>query len=158
SAESAKPARFSLQARELIKQLDLDERSFAGRGLVRASDVRVAAALVPTSAPPLQPGPIAAGRVATPSERLTRAKGVRRKSLRTGAETALRSSVTVACPTRGFRAAMARHAAVGGNATAVILAETARLLRKYPAFNAYHDDGTVTYYDAVNIGFAIDAG
>jgi 2-oxoglutarate dehydrogenase E2 component (dihydrolipoamide succinyltransferase) len=96
--------------------------------------------------------------VATRSERLTRAKRVEAKSLRAGAETTLPSVVTVACPTRGFRAAVARLAAIGDSATAVIVAETARLLRKYPVFNAYHDDGTINYYETVNIGFAIDAG
>jgi 2-oxoglutarate dehydrogenase E2 component (dihydrolipoamide succinyltransferase) len=158
STDTPKPARFSPQAQELIKQLGLDQRHFAGRGLIRSSDVRIAAGLAPVPGPTLQPRPAAAAVVATHSERLTRAKRVEAKSLRAGAETTLPSSVTVACPTRGFRAAIARHAAVGGNATAVILAETARLLRKYPVFNAYHDDGSVNYYDAVNIGFAIDAG
>ena len=94
----------------------------------------------------------------TRSERLTRAKRVEAKSLRDGAETTLPSVVTVACPTRGFRAAVAHQAAVGDIATAVIVAETARLLRKYPVFNAYHADGNINYYENVNIGFAIDAG
>jgi pyruvate/2-oxoglutarate dehydrogenase complex dihydrolipoamide acyltransferase (E2) component len=96
--------------------------------------------------------------VATRPERLARAKRVEAKSLRAGAEFTLPSTVTVACPTRGFRDAVARQAAVGGSATAVIVAEAARLLRKYPAFNAYHDDGTMRVYESVNVGFAVDAG
>jgi 2-methylisocitrate lyase-like PEP mutase family enzyme len=39
----------------------------------------------------------------------------------------------------------------------LILHETARLLRKYPIFNAFYDDGKVHYYDSVNIGIAMDA-
>jgi pyruvate/2-oxoglutarate dehydrogenase complex dihydrolipoamide acyltransferase (E2) component len=66
--------------------------------------------------------------------------------------------VTVTCPTRGFRAAVARQPAAGDNATAVIVAEAARLLRKYPVFNAYYYDGSIYYYESVNIGIAIDAG
>jgi pyruvate/2-oxoglutarate dehydrogenase complex dihydrolipoamide acyltransferase (E2) component len=31
------------------------------------------------------------------------------------------------------------------------------LLRKYPVFNAFYDDGKVQYYEAVNIGIAMDA-
>ena len=155
-ADAPKPARFSPQARELIQQLGLDERGFAGRGLVRARDVRAAAE--PPPPPASRPRLVAAAGVATRSERLTRAKRVEAKSLRDGAETTLPSVVTVACPTRGFRAAVAHQAAVGDSATAVIVAETARLLRKYPVFNAYHADGTINYYDNVNIGFAIDAG
>ena len=156
NADASKPARFSPQARELIQQLGLDERSFAGRGLVRARDVRAAAE--PPPPPTSRPRLIAAAGVATRSERLTRAKRVEAKTLRIGAETTLPSVVTVACPTRGFRAAVAHQAAVGDSATAVILAETARLLRKYPVFNAYYADGTINYYNNVNIGFAIDAG
>jgi pyruvate/2-oxoglutarate dehydrogenase complex dihydrolipoamide acyltransferase (E2) component len=160
-AEAPKPLRFSPQARALIAQLGLDERRFLGHGLVRSSDVRTAMEPQPTTTPAPTPAPrptLAAAGVATRSERLTRAKRVEAKSLKAGAETTLPSVVMVACPTRGFRAAVARQAAVGGNATAVILAETARLLRKYPVFNAYHDDGEIYYYESVNIGFAIDAG
>ena len=157
-AGSPKPARFSPQARELIQQLGLDERDFAGQGLIRSSDVR--RAHLPPAAPTARtaPAPVAAMGVATRAERLARAKRVEAKSLRAGAETTLASVVTVACSTRGFRAAVARQAALGGNATAVIVAETARLLRKYPSFNAYHDNGTIHYYESVNVGFAIDAG
>jgi 2-oxoglutarate dehydrogenase E2 component (dihydrolipoamide succinyltransferase) len=155
--EAPKPARFSPQARELIKRLGLDERSFLGHGLVRSSDVRTAVQPTTASTPAPRPA-LAAASVATRSERLTRAKRVEAKSLKAGAEATLPSVVVVACPTRGFRAAVARQSAVGGNATAVILAETARLLRKYPAFNAYHEDGIAYYYESVNIGFAIDAG
>ena len=92
----------------------------------------------------------------TRSEPLTRAKRAEGKYLRR-AETTLASVVTVACPTRGFRDAGAQ-AAFGVDATALVVFEAARLLRKYPAFNAYHDDGMAHYYDEVNVGFAVDAG
>jgi hypothetical protein len=101
---------------------------------------------------------MAAAGVATRSEPLARAKRVETKTLRAGTESVLPSVVTVACPTRGFRATMAHQRSVGGSVTAVIVAETARLLRKYPAFNAYHDNGTIHFYESVNIGVAIDAG
>jgi len=90
--------------------------------------------------------------VPTRSEPLSRAKRTEGKYLRSGFESTLASVVTVACPTRGFRAAF------GADATPLVVFEVARLLRKYPAFNAYHDDGVVHYYDEVNVGFAVDAG
>jgi pyruvate/2-oxoglutarate dehydrogenase complex dihydrolipoamide acyltransferase (E2) component len=166
--DPSRSPRFSQGARELIRRLGLDEHAFAGRGLVRSRDV-LAAARPPEQADPAearpvptvsapQPGPIAAVGVATRAERLPRAKRTEAKYLRAGAGATLPSAVTVACPTRGFRNAVARQAAVGGNATAVIVFETARLLRKYPAFNAYHDDGAIHYYEHVNVGFAIDDG
>jgi pyruvate/2-oxoglutarate dehydrogenase complex dihydrolipoamide acyltransferase (E2) component len=94
--------------------------------------------------------------VAYRTERLNRAKRTEAKYLRSAHDVILPSVVTVACPTRGFRAAAAR-VLPGNNVLAIILFETARLLRKYPVFNAFHADGTVNYYDDVNIGFAIDA-
>ena len=96
--------------------------------------------------------PVAASGVAVRSEPLSRAKRTEAKYLRSGFESTLASVVTVACPTRGFRAAF------GADATALVVFEAARLLRKYPAFNAYHDDGVAHYYDEVNVGFAVDAG
>jgi 2-oxoglutarate dehydrogenase E2 component (dihydrolipoamide succinyltransferase) len=178
----AKPARFSRGARELVQQLGLDERLFEGQGLVRSRDVlartgagpapigtggsptRVQRPLPRVGEPPVpprpdtQPTPIAASGVATRSERLPRSKRTEAKYLRSGRETTLASVVTVACPTRGFREAVGRHPAVAGNPTAVIVFETARLLRKYPAFNAFHADGEARYYEQVNVGFAVDAG
>jgi hypothetical protein len=108
--------------------------------------------------PPTFPTPIAAAGVTTRSERLPRSKRTEAKYLRSGRDTTLASVVTVGCPTRGFREAAGRHPAIAGNPTAVIVFEAARLLRKYPAFNAFHADGEIRYYEQVNLGFAVDAG
>lgn len=72
--------------------------------------------------------------------------------LRSGFETTLASVVTIPCPTRGLRLAL------GDRTTALIVSEAAKLLRKYPAFNAFHDNGEIHYYEEVNAGFAVDAG
>lgn len=156
--------RFSQKARALIRQLGLNEHAFEGRGLVRSRDVlpaspAVQAAAEPTSsAPPARPSPVAASGVKTRSERLPRAKRTEARYLRSGFEMTLPSVVAVTCPTRGFREAAGRRSSIAGNATAIIVFEAARLLRKYPAFNAYHDAGAVHYYEDVNVGFAVDAG
>ena len=156
--------RFSQKARALIRQLGLNEHAFEGRGLVRSRDVlpaspAVQAAAEPTSpAPPARPRPVAATGVKTRSEQLPRAKRTEARYLRSGFEMTLPSVVTVTCPTRGFHEAAGRRSSIAGNATAIIVFEAARLLRKYPAFNAYHDAGAVHYYEDVNVGFAVDAG
>jgi len=41
--------------------------------------------------------------------------------------------------------------------SAVIIFETARLLKTFPLFNAYCADGSIHFYEQVNIGFAVDA-
>ncbi len=163
----ARSTRFSQGAKDLIARLGLDPKAFEGRGLVRARDVAPAAdAPAPTAkgrangaapatgpAPDApRPRPVAASGVGTRAEKLSRAKRTEGKYLRSGFETTLASVITVTCPTRGFRAAF------GAEASALIAFEVARLLRKYPAFNAYHDDGEAHYYEEVNLGFAVDAG
>jgi pyruvate/2-oxoglutarate dehydrogenase complex dihydrolipoamide acyltransferase (E2) component len=148
------PTRLSARAKELARQLGLDEESFAGRGLVRCRDIQPPK---PDSAPgPRNAGdsiqPVAAAGVPTRTEPLSRAKRTEANYLRSGLDATLPSVVTIPCPTRGFRAA------AKGNATAVILFEAARLLRKYPEFNAFHADGSGHYYQECNIGFAVDPG
>jgi pyruvate/2-oxoglutarate dehydrogenase complex dihydrolipoamide acyltransferase (E2) component len=153
------PTRISPAARELIRELGLDENDFAGRGLVRSRDVRppekpqaTAAAAAPGT------GPVAATGVPVRSEPLARAKRTEARYLRSGFEGTLASVVTVTCPTRGLREATSRFPSLGGSASALVVFEAARLLRAYPALNAYHEDGRAHYYEEVNIGFAVDAG
>lgn len=153
-------SRISPAARALIARLGLDERQFEGRGLVRARDVQPAASppapSFPTGPrscpPPARPAASPVSGVPGRTEPLSRAKRTEGNYLRAGSQATLASVVTLPCPTRGFREA------AGPDANAIIVYELARLLRKYPAFNAFHSDGTVTYYDEVNIGFAVDAG
>ena len=154
--------RFSRKALERLQALGLDRSTFEGRGLIRTSDLEPAAPSVRPELAPTSPGslpavtpaarPVAASGVATRSEPLSRAKRTEGKYLRSGFETTLASVITLACPTKGFRQVF------GADASALIVFEAARLLRKYPAFNAYHDDGVAHYYDEVNVGFAVDAG
>jgi 2-oxoglutarate dehydrogenase E2 component (dihydrolipoamide succinyltransferase) len=146
--------RFSRRALERMAALGLDRSAFEGRGLVRLRDLEPRESPAPT-APSIAPAskkPVAASGVASHSEPLSRAKRTEGKYLRSGFESTLASVITVACPTRGFRSKF------GPDASALIVFEVARLLRKYPAFNAYHDDGVAHYYDEVNVGFAVDAG
>lgn len=70
----------------------------------------------------------------------------------------LPSVVTVAVPTRGWHAAAAQCPYAPGSPTAIVLFEVARLLRHYPLFNACYTDGAAHLYEAVNVGFALDAG
>jgi pyruvate/2-oxoglutarate dehydrogenase complex dihydrolipoamide acyltransferase (E2) component len=170
--------RFSRKAGELVRELGLDPEQFAGRGLVRTRDVAQAvdgAGALPVSEsevaakaagaqPDRDPGgsgdavSVAAVGVAFRSERLPRAKRTEARYLQWASSSTITSAVTVACPTRGFRASARQQAAIGESATAVMVFEVARLLRKYPTFNAFHTGGHVHFYEDVNIGVAVDAG
>jgi pyruvate/2-oxoglutarate dehydrogenase complex dihydrolipoamide acyltransferase (E2) component len=128
---------------------------------VRSSDLQPPAPTEahPSALPPSPaPAPVAASGVPVRAERLPRAKRTEARYLRSGFETTLASVVTVSCPTRGLRDAVGRFPALGGNTTALVVFEAARLLRAYPALNAYHADGTAHYYEEVHVGFAVDAG
>jgi hypothetical protein len=91
------------------------------------------------------------------TEDLPRHKRIEAAYLASGRARTLASVVSVICPTSGLKAAAAAHAELGGGASALIVYETARLLRKYPVFNAFHHEGRVNYYEQVNVGFAVDA-
>lgn len=149
TAPTAGP-RFSRRARSLLIERGLDPGLFTGLGLVRSRDL-------PGGGPPrsgagAEPRPPTAAGVPYRAEPLSRSKRTEAKFLRAAYESALASSVAVSCDAGGLLTD-ARH-----EGTALVLFEAARLLRKYPALNARHDDGRVLYYEQVNIGFAVDAG
>jgi pyruvate/2-oxoglutarate dehydrogenase complex dihydrolipoamide acyltransferase (E2) component len=50
------------------------------------------------------------------------------------------------------------HPELQGGPLPLIVHEAARLLRKYPIFNAFYEGGNAHYHESVNIGVAIDAG
>jgi pyruvate/2-oxoglutarate dehydrogenase complex dihydrolipoamide acyltransferase (E2) component len=64
-------------------------------------------------------------------------------------------SVTLDFPFAEFRAKIQRS---GGSSSAALISEVARLLKKYPVFNAVYHDGQVGFYEEINIGWAIDDG
>ncbi len=163
----ASPARFSRRARESLERHGLDPNAFDGRGLVRSKDLAATlgrAETGPESAPAGPPEsatvrePIAAMGVPFRTEPLPRSKRTEVSYLRSAYENNLMSSVTVSCRTRGLRDSVREATGSADGVTAIILFEVARLARKYPIFNAFHADGSVHFYEEVNVGFAIDAG
>ena len=157
--EGSLVARLSRKAAELVKQHGIALERFAGKGLIRESDV-LALLGQPAHGPACESAgaaEVAAKAVTCRREALPKAKVAEARYLLSGSN-ALASSVSVACPTRGLRAAAARHPEWGSSPAAAIVFEAARLLRKHPVFNAFYEDGAVNYYDEVNVGFAVDAG
>jgi pyruvate/2-oxoglutarate dehydrogenase complex dihydrolipoamide acyltransferase (E2) component len=162
---------FSRRALELIDQHGISRDLFKGKGLIREADVlavvhagKPGTGATEESSRPIKrsvpdiSGPIPAAGVPLRTEELPRMKRIEAKYLASGRDHTLSSSVTVICPTAGLKAAVKLLPELGGNAAAIILYETARLLRKYPMFNAFFDQGRINYYEQVNIGLAVDAG
>jgi len=162
-------ARFSRKALELIQREGLEEMVFAGKGLVREKDVRsYLAGGGPSPAPDGDTGtrtgtaeerdrmPDVTPGVKTRREKLPRGKRTEIQRLRSAFAHTLPSSVTVAVPTRDKRRAVERNPEIPELLSATMIFEAARLLRKYPPFNAVYDRGEVCYYEEINVGFAID--
>jgi pyruvate/2-oxoglutarate dehydrogenase complex dihydrolipoamide acyltransferase (E2) component len=181
SAESYAPAavfpeakyaqRFSRRAAELIRANNLSESLFDGLALVSAKDVLRLLKTGSLAAPALPAAPPAAVSASvrqndtakvptqpTTTIALSRMKRSEIQALSAGTRNAIPSAVTVTCPTRGLRLALQENPVIAGNAGAVIVYETARLLRKYPFFNATYHAGSMEQYQQVNVGYAMDDG
>ncbi len=163
---ASRSTRFSHKARRLIEERALSEDDFHQAGLVRELDVlrqlgEVPADAIQTGSPPSEaaaaPPPVPSIGISYRTEPLSRSKRLEARYIASSYYRTLRSAVTIAVPTRGFRDAMQRHEHIGQDSAAVIVFECARLLRKYPVFNGFFSDGNANLYDEVNVGFAIDA-
>jgi pyruvate/2-oxoglutarate dehydrogenase complex dihydrolipoamide acyltransferase (E2) component len=152
-AASSTVTRFSRQASTLLTEHGLTKEQFAGKGLVTAEDVLK---LVNGPKAPESRSPAVQATVPVRIEELPRRKRIEAKYLMAG-QNAASSLVNVICSTRGLKAATQTHPELRGGPLPLILHETARLLRKYPVFNAFYNDGRVHYYESVNIGIAMDA-
>ena len=135
-------ARFSRKALILAQERGIDLRRFEGRGLVRERDILEFLGGAASGGP--RPG------VGTRTEPLSKRKKAEVAQLLSGQTNVLASMLSVLCPTRGLRAAIASR-------LAVVVYEAARLLKSYPIFNSFYHEDCVNYYEAVNIGFAVDS-
>ncbi|MBI5623847.1 MAG: 2-oxo acid dehydrogenase subunit E2 [Elusimicrobia bacterium] len=157
--DTAAGARFSKKAHALALKHGVVD-AFAGRGLVRESDVRAYLK---------RQGKAAAGQdqgacmthlkgVSIVKEDLPRRKLAEIHSLSQGQNAGLSSLVRVPCPLAGYRKSLSRSPELAATPLALVVYETARLLRKHPVFNAFYEDGRLARYGEVHIGFVVDSG
>jgi pyruvate/2-oxoglutarate dehydrogenase complex dihydrolipoamide acyltransferase (E2) component len=135
-------ARLSAAARTTAAELGIDVSSFPACMLVRQKDVLRKAGKVAQSASE----PATAG-MPIRWEDLPRRKELEGRMLQHGRALTVQSSVTATC-----------RAEPSPTRLPAIIYEAARLLRKYPMFNAAYEDGKIGYYEQVNIGWALDGG
>ena len=168
--ESPVPPRFSQKAAALLRCHGIDPSGFARQGLVTANRVRDVLeqqkpSIASTSNATLEhlrskltpPEPLPALGVPVRIEKLTRSKQTEVRYLTSSYHNTLTSMVTVAVPTRGLKMTVTKSGFSGGS-TAMVVFEVARLLSRYPAFNAYYEGGCMHVYQEINIGVAFDAG
>jgi pyruvate/2-oxoglutarate dehydrogenase complex dihydrolipoamide acyltransferase (E2) component len=168
-----RPARLTPLAAKLATEFGFATESFTRGSLVRRDDVLRRAGKLP-------PGPRAS--VAAPTDapcekaaeqaenaasvagvvvewtELPRRKVFEAKVLSQGQARTVQSQVTSSLRAPQLRARLERVGLTNVGLGALIVFEAARLLRKYPEFNAVHDRGWMGKYSDVNIGWAIDGG
>ena len=166
------PARLTPLAAKLAAEFGFAKDSFVRGSLVRRDDVlRRAGKLPPESAPtplaakspapikptePVENTPVPGVEVAWTD--LPRRKIFEAKILGQGQARTVQSQVTSSVRAPRLRARLERLGLTSIGLGALTIFEAARLLRKYPEFNAIHDRGRMGQYNDVNIGWAIDGG
>jgi pyruvate/2-oxoglutarate dehydrogenase complex dihydrolipoamide acyltransferase (E2) component len=173
ASEDLPPARLTPLAAKLAAEFGFAKESFARGTLIRKDDVLRRAGKLPPDAPatpakPAAPAPVA--KAAEPVENLPvsgvaltwtdlpRRKTFEAKVLSQGQARTIQSQVTSSVRAPRLRARLRRLGLTELGLGALTIFETARLLRKYPEFNAIHDRGRIGLYQDVNIGWAIDSG
>jgi pyruvate/2-oxoglutarate dehydrogenase complex dihydrolipoamide acyltransferase (E2) component len=155
--------RISPVALKMMETHGIAASVFAGRSVVRKQDI-LDYLNPPTPAQPAQrtnrnKSEFVPAEIMQPYKRvpLSKMKRSERANLGAGMGNAVASSVSVTCFTRGLRRIV--ESSLGrGSASAVIVYEVSRLLRKYPALNATYQADSILQYEMVNIGYAMDDG
>jgi pyruvate/2-oxoglutarate dehydrogenase complex dihydrolipoamide acyltransferase (E2) component len=162
------PARLTPLAAKLAAEFGFAKESFARGSLVRRDDVlrrggklpltpaTKAAPPKPAVAEPVENAPVTG--VAVIWTDLPRRKIFEAKILSQGHARTVQSQVTSSVRAPRLRARLERLGLTSIGLSALVIFEAARLLRKYPEFNAVHDRGRMGAYGDVNVGWAIDGG
>jgi pyruvate/2-oxoglutarate dehydrogenase complex dihydrolipoamide acyltransferase (E2) component len=162
------PARLTPLAAKLAAEFGFAKDSFARGALVRRDDVlrragklpaasaAKAVAQKPAAVEPVENAPVTG--VAVVWTDLPRRKIFEAKVLGQGQARTVQSQVTSSVRAPRLRARLERLGLTSLGLGALVIFEAARLLRKYPEFNAVHDRGRIGVYGEVNVGWAIDGG
>lgn len=173
SESDLRPARFTPLAAKVAAEFGFNKESFPSGSLVRRDDVlrkagklppeQVAQPAAPSMAKsssaatePVENAPVAG--VAVEWSDLSRRKIFEGRVLGQGHARTVQSSVTSPVRINKLRAKLESQGLTSVGLSALVIFETARLLRKHPVFNAVHDRGRMGQYASVNIGWALDGG
>ncbi len=152
---NAAVARLSAAALRAAEEHGIDPSSFRPGTLVRRQDVLRAAGKLDGE---VHENPGVFRRVPVEWTELPRRKLLEQRILQRGREVTIQSSVTSLCEINHLEARLKQLGLPGWGLQALIIFEAARLLTKYPEFNAVYDAGRLGRYTEVSIGWALDAG
>jgi len=157
--------RFSKAALRLMQERGIAPGAFSHAGLVtaRSLDDQPAAPVrrrtgVPAN-PAGGPGPQVPPGPETPrQDAVTLSKQAEIQSLAIGEAGNVNSMLAVDFDSAGIRARLLRDRAFDGSIQPVLLFELSRLLKGWPEFTAYYEDGACHFYDRIDLGVAFDLG
>lgn len=157
--------RFSPLAARMMEKNGLTAADFAGLSVVRKQDVldRLNPPSAESEPDPQPAATVSSGAASAPITQsyrevpLSKMKRREAAALSAGVRNAVSSAVSVTCFTRGLHRIIETRMP-GGSASAVIICEVSRLLRKYPSLNATFHDNRMLQYDQINVGYAMDDG
>jgi len=154
--------RFTKEAAQLLLERRLSSEDFPNAGLVTAKALRArlngpdttktvegSSAPLAWNVPPDRP---------VRSVRMSLAKQAEAASLALGQSGNITSTLTVGFESAVIRDCLSKQRLFVGSLLPVILYETAQLLTGYPYLTAWCHEDIVHYYDAVDLGVALDLG
>jgi len=152
-------SRFSKAALQLIQSRGLTSADFPGAGLVTARSI------VQPKFQSIEPAQanwttlaIPSGPLTPRSEKVSLAKQAEIQTLSIGEVGNINSKLSIYFDSEPIRARLRQEQAFDGNIQPLILYEVARLLTQWPQLTAYFADGSVHFYDRVDLGVAFDLG
>lgn len=159
--------RFSNAAREVMKLRGLSEDDFTkaglvtGRSILARYDSRLAESVpsppAGTSSAP-DPVRVPVADVETRHERTSLGKQGEIEALALGRSGNINSTLSIQFDSAAVRRRLAAERICDKSIQPLILFEASRLLQVWPQFTAYFQDGSVHFYDRVDLGLAVDLG
>lgn len=157
--------RFSRNAARLLQERGLSPADFQAAGLVTAHTLDGKQRAVSPGQTRRAPSPASRLEAGLPpgpqtprSENVSLAKQAEIQSLSTGEDGNINSMVSAYFDSAPIRARLQDDRAFDGQIQPLILYEISRLLKQWPQFTAYFEDGAIHYYDRIDLGLAIDLG
>ena len=161
--------KLSRAAAKLAQRLGVDENRFESRGWVTAADVLAAAGKKPlaesataavSAATTLVADAASRGVPQVPfrSERKSLRKRTEARNLSRANSNGSNSMIGIDVPLHGSRL-VAPPFLFQGSISDLVVFEAARLLRRYPELNAFHqDERTIGYFEEIHVGISFDGG
>ena len=161
--------RYSKKARIYIEEHGIDLQLFEDMGMVTLQTAKKKAEISQAAPKSKSPSVLPSVEVSevrrvgsswcgSNAKKISRAKQLEINLLADGLAEGLTSSVTVQFYSKMIRDILPKLKLPEGQMLPLILFEFSRLLKNYPAFNAYYEDGHVIFHEEIHVAIATEMG